>query len=48
MKQTQTQQLLEDIIVKHKCTIAEAWKIYREKYEDSELDPRNIKTPNHK
>lgn len=40
MKQTLTQQLLEDIIRKEKCSIAEAWVIYRRKYEDKELDPK--------
>jgi len=42
MKQSLTQQLIEDIIVKEKCTIAEAWEIYRRKYEDKELDPKLI------
>lgn len=40
-----TQQLLADIIQKHKCSLSEAWNIYRKKYEDVELDPKIAYNP---
>lgn len=41
-KPSLTQQLLEQIMTTHKVGIAEAWKIYRQKYEDVELEPKIV------
>ncbi len=38
-KQTFEQQEIQKILEREKCSLTEAWKIYRQKYEDVELDP---------
>jgi hypothetical protein len=45
-KQNDTQKLLQTILIKHKCkTIEEAWQIYRQQYEDVELDSAKMTKP---
>lgn len=40
-KQNDTQKLLQSIYIKNKCkSMDEAWKIYRQMYEDVELEPK--------
>jgi hypothetical protein len=44
-KQNDTQKLLQSIYIKNNCkSMEEAWTIYRQMYEDVELEPREFKT----